>query len=109
MSLIHEGRAIRYSVLSAAGDMVIDTFEPTADGDQYGPATELDFAQIERTLLQRRWRHGGPRGSTARATISPPTFDGDLSVARNARRSTTRPPDRDDSRRWSRNGTRPPP
>jgi signal transduction histidine kinase/HAMP domain-containing protein len=42
-----------YSVLSAAGRMVVDTFDRPLMAVNYARAANFDFAQIERKLLQR--------------------------------------------------------
>jgi signal transduction histidine kinase len=71
-----------YRVLSAAGDMVVDTFDHPLMAVNYGRAANFDFAQIERKLLERA--HATPK---ARADIDldiddlTSTFSADLGVA----------------------------
>ncbi|HEY0303254.1 MAG TPA: histidine kinase dimerization/phospho-acceptor domain-containing protein, partial [Rhizomicrobium sp.] len=71
-----------YSVLSAAGDMVAETFDRTLMAVNYARAANFDFAQIERKLLQRAQ---APQQDRARLDAEidalAATFDHDLGVA----------------------------
>src|ERR1700743_3699241 len=71
-----------YSVLSAAGSMVVDTFDGPLMAVNYARAANFDFAQIERKQLQRAL--APPQGRAALdASIDDlaATFDADLRVA----------------------------
>ena len=71
-----------YSVLSAAGGMVIDTFDHPLMAVNYARAAEFDFAQIERKLLERT--HAAPKDRTvldAGIDDLAATFESDLAVA----------------------------
>jgi two-component system cell cycle sensor histidine kinase PleC len=71
-----------FRTLSAAGDMVVRTFDGPLMAVNYAHAAHFDFVQIERKLLQRM---GAP--APQRAAIDSEidalaaTFDGDLEVA----------------------------
>ena len=71
-----------YSVLNAAGGMVIDTFDRPLMAVNYARAANFDFAQIERKLLQRAQAAAADRaridGEIDDLTA---TFAGDLAVA----------------------------
>jgi two-component system cell cycle sensor histidine kinase PleC len=71
-----------YGVLSAAGDMVVDTFDGPLMAVNYARAANFDFSQIERKLLQR-----AAAPASGRAKIDSEiddlasNFDDDLGVA----------------------------
>jgi signal transduction histidine kinase len=71
-----------YSVLSKAGDMVVDTFDRPLMAVNYARAANLDFAQIERKLLERA--HASPadrKAIDASVDELAATFASDLAVA----------------------------
>src|SRR5690348_6198653 len=71
-----------YSVLNKAGDMVVDTFDRPLMAVNYARAANLDFARIERKLLERA--HAAPdRRKALDADIDDlaATFASDLAVA----------------------------
>src|ERR1700709_1952003 len=55
-----------YSVLSTAGQMVVDTLDRPLFGVNNAPAANFDFAQIERKMLQRAAAQPKARAADAR-------------------------------------------
>ncbi len=71
-----------YSVLSAAGRMVVDTFDRPMMAINYARAANFDFAQIERKLLQRAAAPPKDRAAIdADIDAQASTFSDDLGVA----------------------------
>ena len=71
-----------YSVLSAAGNMVVDTYDRPLMAVNYARAANFDFAQIERKLLLRA--NAAPRDRAALDSVIDDlaaTFKSDLAVA----------------------------
>src|SRR5215469_4772807 len=71
-----------YRMLSAAGDMVVSTFDGPLMAVNYAHAAHFDFLQIERKLLQRAAAPADDRAAIdTRIDALARTFDGDLGVA----------------------------
>jgi signal transduction histidine kinase/HAMP domain-containing protein len=71
-----------YSVLSAAGTMVVDTFDGPLMAVNYARAANFDFAQIERHMLLRARTVPADRAKVdAEIDDLAATFSGDLQVA----------------------------
>jgi len=71
-----------YSVLTQAGDMVVDTFDRPLMAINYARAANLDFSQIERKLLERAATPAAERPVIdSQIDALNGTFDDDLSVA----------------------------
>ncbi|HEY4942358.1 MAG TPA: ATP-binding protein [Rhizomicrobium sp.] len=71
-----------YSVLSAAGNMVVDTYDRPLMAVNYARAANFDFAQIERKLLLRAGASQKDRAALDAAIDDlATTFESDLAVA----------------------------